>query len=175
MAYVTKGQQLDYDLTQSRIDGFYPDLVECQMTYGILLAHPSESNPDRPPLISRGFPVTGDVSKSNPKQRVLGALDVTITLDGPFWATLDDDEKAAEIDHWLYRLQLQRDKKTKVYKTDDAHRPIFKMRAHDKEVGVYDEVVRRHGRKAPESKAVEDLSLHYNTLLPPNGNVKSTE
>jgi hypothetical protein len=170
MAYVTKGQRADYDLVRSRIDNYFPDLVECQMTYGILLAHPSPDAPEKPVLLQNGVPVTGSVKKSSRDDRILGAVDVTLTLDAPHWANLDEEEQAAEVDHWLYRLQLQRDKKTKVFKTDDAHRPVFKFRPHDREVGVYDEIVRRHGRKAPESQAVEALSLHYQTLLPPDGN-----
>lgn len=174
MAYVTKGQKADYELIQSRIDGFFPDFAECRLTIGILLVHPSASNPEKPPLMRNGFPVNGDFKKSSYEDRVQGKPDATLKFAGPVWSNFDDEEKAAEADHWLSKLIVARDK-DKVIKTDDFGRPMLKNRPHDKEVCVYDEVVRRHGRKAPEAVAIEELSLHYNTLLPPDANTQGQE
>lgn len=179
MGYITKGQQAERDLVQRRIDAYCPDLVECQFTIGVLLVHPSPSNPDRPALIRNGYPVTGDVKKSNYEDRVQGKPDATLKLDAANWACLTEEEQEAEIDHWLHCIQIIRDKKTKAIKVDDCGRPLFKKRPHDVEVGIYDEIIRRHGRSAPEAKLIEDLSIHYGTLLPrtspdavPDGEVK---
>ena len=170
MAYVTKGQKADYELVQSRIDGFYPDLVECQFRVGILLVHPSPSNPEKPPLLRNGYPVTGDIKVVSYEDRVQGKPDATLKLEGQNWANIDEESKTGEIDHQLERIIALRDKNTKAIKTDDFGRPKIKLRPADREVSVFDAVVRRHGRNAPEARAVEELSLHYNTLLPVNGN-----
>lgn len=170
MAYVTKGSRADYELVQSRIDGFYPDLIECQFKIGILLVHPSASNPEKPPLLRNGYPVTGDIKIVSYEDRVQGKPDATLKLEGQNWANVDEESKAGEVDHQLERLMVLRDKNTKAIKTDDFGRPKLRLRPHDREVGVFDAVVRRHGRNAPEARAVEELSLHYNTLLPVDGN-----
>ena len=174
MAVISKGQQEDFTLVQERIDAFYPDLVECKATFSVLLISPSESQPERPPLMKDGYPVAGKIYKSAFKDRVLGKPDLVLELDAQNWCNISEDKKRGEVDHQLSSIIVLRDRKTKAIKTDDRSRPLFRKRPHDKEVGIYDEVVRRHGRNAPESFLVEELSLHYNTLLPPDGN-KSEE
>lgn len=41
-------------------------------------------------------------------------------------------------------------KLTGVTKTDDLERPRLRIKAHDREVGWFDNVVRRHGKTARE-------------------------
>jgi len=65
--------------------------------------------------------------------------------------------KDALLDHMLTYLIVKTDKDGATV-TDDLDRPRLQRRKHDREVGWFDEVVRRHQYEAPEWHQFDTIS-----------------
>lgn len=114
-----------------------------------------------------GYPAAATIRITPVHQRVLGMADAIMTIDEAVWDELDEQERMALLDHELCHLQVRGergvlsidgdDKLSGSVKTDDAKRPVLKLRKHDWQLGGFFEVARRHGLAAVE---VRDMHRH---------------
>ncbi len=141
----------------------HPLLKEAGVTVQILTAHAKVSEatgePVGPALKLHGVPALAIVKVTSLKDRVGGIEDARIILDGDQWPDFGEERQRSILDHELTHL-------VPVYKdgflqTDDANRPKLKTRPHDADLGVFFEVVERHGMQAVEAQAYRDL---HNTM-----------
>lgn len=170
MSVYTKAGSDVYELLSSLIVGYHGDLDECEVKVGVMFAHPGAKTPEKPALTENGHPVRAKVTVTNLKDRVSGMPDVRIEVDGPFWADADTTEeiKLELLDSQLQRLEVKRDKESHIV-TDDHGRPVLRRKKYDYVVAGFDSIIRRHGRDSLAVRAINDLSLHSSTLIPPGG------
>jgi hypothetical protein len=144
-------------LIRDVIDEHYPDLAEAEVRISAFFAWPGKDG--GPAVKLHGYPCAAVVKiNANPKARMDGLPDATITIDGPDWAGVwDDDQKRALIDHELHHVLVVRDKKTGEIKSDDAGRPKLAMKLHDWTLGGFDAIAKRHGKAAFEVQSVRTL------------------
>ncbi len=124
-------------------------LAKAEVTITALFAADDEGGPA---LKHHGYPAAAIIRKNALKQRVEGLADATLHIDEQVWNDLDVKKRAALIDHELAHLLVVRDKHGKI-KRDDADRPKLKIRPHDAELGIFYDVVERHGANAMEAQA----------------------
>lgn len=128
----------------------YPEhkpLIEVGLKIDYVFAFASLNDDGEPvghALTKNGVMAYGIARILNLKDRVKGLGDCEIAIDGDWWATTGDEEKAALIDHELYHFSLKVDKKGAV-QMDDIGRPKLKLRKHDYEFGWFNAVAKRHG------------------------------
>jgi len=160
-----------HDRVQVLIDGYYHDLQEARVTYTVFLVHPSQSAIEKPPLKVNGQPVDGITKINSYEARMNGAADFQLKLSAPRWADMGTAEQDSLLDRLLYRLEVQREKAKAqnpgAIMTDDCGRPKLKLRPFDHQVQVFDAIIRRHGPQSVDARALEELSLHFHTLMPP--------
>lgn len=97
----------------------------------------------------RQRPVSSTSSKTKLIDRVLGAADIRIELDGDQWESLHVDQQAAIIDRELQSFVVS--KNTDDGLILDSHgRPKLKRRLPDFEVSIYTEIAKRHREASVE-------------------------
>ena len=141
------------------MEKFHGDLTEADVTIDCLFAFATtDSNGDTTgvALKNAGYRAAAKVRKTTLKERTKGAGDAEIVIDGDGWPDLSEDQQRAPIDHELQHLQLVRDKDGKI-KRDDRDRPKLKIRPHDRQLGWFDDVVRRHGNAALEFQSFNEI------------------
>lgn len=129
---------------------YHGQLNDYGVTIDMLAAYPKtdeNGDPTGPAIKHQGYIAFAVVRKIPYKDRVAGRGDAEIVVDGERWEELSDDERAALIDHELCHLDVATDKDGNV-KRDDLDRVKFNMRSHDVQLGVFNDVVRRHGKLA---------------------------
>ncbi len=95
--------------------------------------------------------------KINPLRcRVEGKDDCTIVIDAVMWKTLTPTAQEALIAHELYHVDIQRDDEAHV-KLDDIGRPLIKLKKHDRQLGVFDAVVKWYGGDSLDFQAVDNV------------------
>lgn len=87
------------------------------------------------------------------KDRTKGMGDVEITLDYDHWATLDERDQEALLDHELHHIVVSAD-------SDQLGRPKIKMRKHDFEVGWFKVIAERHGAHSVEQQQARFVFDH---------------
>lgn len=141
-------------LIESIVADHYPDLEEADLRIGVLLAFPKMGV--GPALKHHGYPAVALTKGTSHEDRVAGKPDVIIKIDANRWALLSEEERAALIDHELNHIVPQRDKEG-VIKEDDQGRPLVKMRLHDAEIGVFFDVIKRHGSASLDAQVCQSL------------------
>jgi hypothetical protein len=134
----------------------HPVLVELGVTIGILFAHGKvdEAGNLKPALKHHGIPAAAVIRLVPLRDRMLGAPDAQLIIDGDRWPLRSVEGKRALADHELMHLEPQFDDDGKP-KLDDAGRPKLKIRLHDFVVEGFDDVIARHGAHALEWQAVK--------------------
>lgn len=167
MPVLSKGPADLRNFVMETISAYHPRLTEAGVTIGVLVADPTERDMnagEAPFLKLHGYPCYAVVAITPAKQRVLGIPDATITIDGEAWKGLDDDERAALIDHEATHLELVRNRDDQLV-CDDHGRPKLKMRLHDVIVGGFRDNIRRHGAKSIEGQQLNALFVEYRQKL----------
>ena len=147
----------------------HPYRLDC-VTIGVLMASAGEDkdgNP-KPAVKVHGVEALAKIRVVGLRDRAHDMPDAQIVIDAACWDRASDDERRALLDHELTHLswvgrsaraEFDTDGKTgeitESGKRDDLGRPKLRMRLHDYELAGFDEVARRHGRAAPEVRAVE--------------------
>jgi hypothetical protein len=149
----TVADRADFDLLAEVIADHHPRLAEAGVTTQLLVANAEEG---KSPLKNRGYPCLALARIVSLKDRVAGLKDTVIYLDGARWAEKSEEEQRAVLDHELSHFELVLDKQKKV-KLDAADRPKLRTRLHDHEIGVFFDVVERHGVSAIEAQSYRDL------------------
>lgn len=146
-------------LTEVVLIEHYPDLVEAELAVDVMVAFgptDKEGQTTGPAVKVHGVPALASVQVISLKDRVAGLGDVRIVLDGDRWPDLSDARKRALIDHELHHVELQRDDDGAL-RTDDAERPVVKLKPHDFELGGFWSMIERHGDNAAERVVYEDI------------------
>lgn len=97
-----------------------------------------------PALKKSGQNVAATVRKSNQRELKLGSGDIIIEVDEVAWDNLSVSQSIALFDHELCHVGLKKDKEGAIELTPD-NRPKIKMIHHDVEVGIFYDVIVRHG------------------------------
>lgn len=152
-----------HDLAAEVRDQHHGDLDEAEVTIGLLFAWPNER--EEHALKHHGCPAAGLCKINALRDRVQGAPDATIVLDGKRWETLSETQRRALLDHELYHLEVRRDEDDQIV-GDDHGRPKLRMRLHDREMGVFDAIVRRYGAEGSIDAAhVASVAEFHGQLL----------
>jgi hypothetical protein len=87
----------------------------------------------------------------------LGSGDLIIEVDSFLWDYVytSEDKRIACLDHELCHVNLKLDKEDEIILTADC-RPALKMIHHDKEIGIFYDIVRRHQRASLDFCMVND-------------------
>lgn len=107
-----------------------------------------------PVLTHGGYPAQAMVRITSVRDRALGMADAVIVLDRSNWLTLTPAQQDALIDHELYHLERCVDESTEIPKWDPVDRPKLRIRRHDHQIGMFREVLRRHGKDSAEHRMV---------------------
>lgn len=158
----TKAPESVGDLLSDVLVRYHGELVEHEVTVGVLVAHSGEDR--KPPVKLHGYPCAATIRVTPYKQRVQGIEDALITLNGALWAAFTEAERAALLDHELEHLELVRDREGQV-KADDQGRPKLKLRLHDWQLGGFESIAKRHGPAAPEVTAYRAAHERYYQCL----------
>lgn len=145
----------------------YNDLVEAEVTIGVLMARPTTNDagePTGPAIRHNGYPAQALIKHTNLKDRVAGLPDAILTIDADNWEDLNDEEREALIDHELYRLEVRRDDDSQII-SDDHGRPKLKCRLHDWQLGGFTVIAKRHGEASAERRQVKALVDEFGQIL----------
>lgn len=167
MAIYERAKKEVTDLVAKIMKKFHGELDKHGVTIDCLMASPTTSeNGDSqgPPLKIKGYPCAAIVKINSTKNRVAGLSDAEICFDADRWKQFKDEEKAALVDHELAHLNIKKDKDEAVV-FDDLGRPRLRMRPHDREVGWFDEVVRRNKAVALEFQQMNAIWRGCNSQL----------
>ncbi len=151
------------ELLVDAIHRFHGDLEEAEVFVGLLYAHPpegSEADDDTPVLKLHGYACAALVRITPYRQRVQGMPDAVIEIDKGRWDKLDEAGQLALLDHELQHLELVRDDEGNI-RADDCGRPKLKMRLHDVQLGVFDAIIRRHGKASLDAQMVAETAERY--------------
>lgn len=135
----------------------YPDhqpLIDAELKIDFLFAEPEYNENGEPAsdaITHHGCKALGLTRKMSLKDRAAGRGDVEILLDGYWWRTVDDPERAALLDHELHHIAVTPGK------TDNLRRPIVKLRKHDVDIGWFALIAHRHGEASQERKQARSI------------------
>jgi len=128
---------------------YHPDLVSAGVSIDVLMVEHDDPDNENPAISHRGYPAAAQVRAVPVKDRAGGRRDAEILVDKRLFKTLPEKRKQALLDHELQHLQPVLGKEQRP-KLDGAGRPRLKLRRHDRQLGWFDAIVRRHGEAAPE-------------------------
>ena len=152
------GQEIKH-LVNRAMKNWHKQLEEFEVTVDCLFAFATtDANGDTTgcALKKNGLPAAALIRVTPLKDRTKGNGDAEMQIDGDEWENYSDKQKLALIDHELEHLQLLFDKDGGL-KRDDLDRPKLRLRPHDREVGWFDDVVKRHGRDAFEYSSFNSI------------------
>jgi len=147
------------ELVDEMMTMYHGLLKEHGLTIDLLYAHAgTDANGDTVgcALKQNGMEKAALIKANSLKDRTKGMKDVELRIDGDKWPLYTDEQKRALIDHELMHVELQFTD-SGALKRDDLDRPKVKMRPHDREVGWFDAVVKRHGKSAFEWASWNDI------------------
>ena len=148
------------------IEAYHPDLKRYGVTFTILTAH-SDPDSDKPALSVRGHAAAGQIKINNLKDRVAGLADATLLLDGDRWESWTPAQQRSLLDHECTHLVVV--VKDGVVQTDDCGRPRLKIRHHDEEIGIFRDVIERHGEECLDVEACKPLHKFLTQQVFPYG------
>lgn len=114
-----------------------------------------------PVLKHQGYPAAAVVRITPVRDRALGIADATVVIDRSTWLTLSQRQRDALVDHELTHLNRVLDEDTELPLCDAVDRPKLAMRRHDLQIGIFTEILERHGEASYEAKmakAVLDIA-----------------
>jgi Putative phage metallopeptidase len=136
---------------------YHKRLVDAGVKIKVLLAFGKvrESGERDPALKHGGYPAAALIKKTNHRDRVAGLDDAILVIDGDQLPDWPHDTVEALIDHELMHLETVIQNGT--VKLDDCGRPVLTIRLHDSQIGVFHEIIARHGQCAIDTQVVAKL------------------
>jgi hypothetical protein len=129
-----------YDMMHAVKRRYHRRLQEIDLAITILLAYGQEGEPA---LKAHGFPAAALIKRTSHRDRVAGHADAILIVDGDHLDTWDHATVAGLVDHELTHLEpVIKDGRVQ---RDDAERPKLTLRPHDHQLGIFLEVIQRHG------------------------------
>jgi hypothetical protein len=132
----------------------FPRLRDAGVTFCCLFALPKDGAPS---LQHNGYGAAAVIKPTSQQDRAAGLADVLLVVDQHTWDSLANEEREALIDHELCHLELDLNQVGAV-KQDDCGRPSIKTRKHDYQLGVFREVIARHGKKSLDAQVLEQAA-----------------
>lgn len=158
-----------HKLCKTLVEENYDKLAKEGVTFDILMAFAPENEengePTGPAIKLHGYTASAIVSTVPLKNRVKGLSDVEIIIDGLNWEKLNEEERAALLDHELYHVQVSTNSKGETIK-DTAGRPKIKMRLHDIQLGWFIDIAKRHGMSSGEVQQAQTIVSHAQAFFP---------
>lgn len=151
--YSPASEDVERTIERVRLEYHSPDLDG--VTIAALFVYDMEAS--EPVLMHGGYPAQATVRITPVKDRALGMADAVIVIDRSNWLTLSLKQGDALIDHEIYHLERAVDKDTDLPLCDAVDRPKLKMRRHDYQVGMFSEILRRHGNASAEQRMVQAI------------------
>lgn len=141
-------------------------VLEAKVSIDYLFAY-NESG--RAAIRQNGYPCLGLTRKIGLKDRVKGAADAEIILDGDWWEKANDRERRGLLDHELHHVSPKM--KNGAFDTDDQGRPKIELRKHDWQFGWFGIIAERHGKWSQEcvqAKSImdKDGQLFWPSIAP---------
>jgi len=140
------------EIISGTMETYHGGLHDVEVLIDVLMATPSANdNGDLigPAIMVNGYQAAACIKILSYKQRVARGFDAELIIDADQWETWTDKERIAVIDHELTHLELSIDDKGGV-KRDDADRPKMRSKKHDRQLGWFDSVAKRHGSSSLE-------------------------
>jgi len=163
--YFTLAPAAIHKLCKELVQLYHTDLDSAAVKVDIVMAfHDPEG--DSFALEKDGHRCLGIASNITLKNRVKGMGDCEILLDGDAWDGLPDKQKAALLDHELEHFEVKRDKVGN-FMFDDLTRPLIKLRPHDRQVGFFDNVARRHRSDSMEVEQLRKMFIEAGQVYLP--------
>ena len=148
------------NMVRDVIKKWHPQLGENGVTLDVMFARGHRDKygtTTRPAITVGGYVAQASIRVNSLKERVRGACDATLLIDGDNWKDLTVEEQECLIDHELEHLVFVRDKKIGIIKTDDAGRPKLKLKKHDWQFGGFNAVANRHKQISSEVQFIAGL------------------
>ena len=131
---------------------YHGHLVDAEVMIDVVMARPkTDENGDSMGAAIRvqGYVALACIRVLGLRDRVTRDYDAEMMLDANHWEISSDEDRNAIVDHELTHLELMVGDGG-VVKRDDASRPRLRMRRHDRHLGWFDQVARRHGEHSIE-------------------------
>lgn len=134
-------------------------LIDAKVRIDFVFAYPDYDEktglPKNCALKLHGVQALGIAKKITLKDRAQGRGDAEIALDGDWWNSANEKERAALLDHELHHLEPREDERG--YVLDDLHRPTLRLRKHDFQFGWFNIIAHRHGEMSQECQQARQL------------------
>jgi hypothetical protein len=154
------------EIFQEMMDTNYPELNELGVTFNavtVVAVDKDGMTTGDNAIIQHGVPVAACIRKTNAKERALGLEDLIIEIDWLIWLELTTEAKYALADHELAHVEINRDKNGLPQVGVDM-RPKLKLIPHDAEIGIFYNVIERHGIEALDFQMVEQVKKRIGNL-----------
>lgn len=137
------------------IDAYHQELKHAGVQVTVLAVKSITENgeilPDEQALTSNGHMVPATVRRASCSETALGAGDVIIEVDSYMWQKqLGKQSRIALIDHELCHVCVCRDNRGS-FQHNFNGRPHLELIHHDIDIGLFYDVVRRHGAESIEA------------------------
>lgn len=151
-----------WSIMKNVISLYHPDLDECNARIAIVMVE--SEDPDQPALTHGGYAATAKVKLTTALEKaVMGQdkMDAVIQIAYEEWKLMNDDQRAALIDHELCHIGYSGEQ-------DEFLRPRLKIVKGDYHIGDgFIRVAERHGENAMEWRAAR----HHLSLRDEDGNL----
>ncbi|AHF94046.1 hypothetical protein OPIT5_04030 [Opitutaceae bacterium TAV5] len=153
MKTYSKAPEEAYDRVAELVRRFYPEIDKHKLRIDLLMV---ASDKEGAALKHQGYPANAVVRAVPQKERAKkGNGDVEIVIDYVRYEKMTSEEKDALLDHELYHIEIQYNDDG--VKLDGQHRPVVKMKKHDRQLGWFDEIARRHGEHSCEVRQARGI------------------
>lgn len=147
------------------MEKYHPELAEHGITVTVFMAEKvdKEGNSTKEPaIIVRGQACSAEIRKANQRELGLGSGLLIIEVDALEWDNMPEKTRIALMDHELCHFVLKKEKKTGMVKLDGNDKPMLQGVHHDREIGIFYDVIRRHRIISPDYMNV--ISVHTEAL-----------
>ncbi|MEA3265430.1 MAG: putative metallopeptidase [Candidatus Fermentibacteria bacterium] len=143
-----------HDIVYGVMSKYHPDLKSAGIKVTVFLvkfiSRSGEILDNEPVLKSNGHGASATIRRASKSELQLGSGDVIIEIDSFVWREhLREKSRVALIDHELCHIGLRRNKNGKIRMNPNG-RPAIELIHHDIEIGLFYDVVKRHGKDSIE-------------------------
>ena len=143
-----------HDIVYGVMSKYHPELKNAGIKVTVFLvksiSRSGEILDNEPVLKSNGHEASATIRRASHSELQLGSGDVIIEIDSFVWRTyLKEDSRIALLDHELCHIGLRRNKNGKI-RMSPTGRSVIKMIQHDANIGLFYDVVKRHGKESIE-------------------------
>lgn len=166
MATFRSADRQDQLLLEEVLKAHHPEFIEYKVDIGLYYAHATRDKdtgePKGPALRANRLQAADyTVKPHNHEQRVKGAPDATINVDGDNWESWTRERQRQILDEAVRELELVWEKDGAAVQLDDQGRPKLRKSVPDLTVKVWYDVARRGGDQATAVMALRTLDRDF--------------